>query len=82
MTAKTETIWSLVEAQANATPDKVAVESDSGSLTYAELIERAEQLAANLISHGVSVEDHVGIALPRTTEMLVGMLGILPGPHW
>ncbi len=71
------TIWSLIEAQAKATPDKTAVESENGSCSYSDLIARAEQLAANLVSRGVSVEDHVGIALPRTTEMLVGMLGIL-----
>jgi len=77
MTSKNVTIWSLVEAQAAKAPDKIAVESDSGSYSYAELVARAEDLAAHLVQIGVSEEDHVGIAVPRTAEMLVGVLGIL-----
>lgn len=67
----------LIEAQVARTPERIAVEADEGCLTYRELDDRANQLARFLRGLGVSPGDLVGIAMERSVEMVVGLLGIL-----
>ena len=45
--------------------------------TYRELDQRANQLAHHLRSLGVGPEICVGVGLPRSTALVVGLLGIL-----
>ncbi|QKV74666.1 non-ribosomal peptide synthetase [Amycolatopsis sp. Hca4] len=66
----------LVEAQADRTPDAVAVLGGE-PLTYRELDERANGLAAALVARGVRQEDRVGVALHRGPGLLVALLGVL-----
>jgi amino acid adenylation domain-containing protein len=70
-------VHELFEAQAARTPDAVAVTSADEQLTYAELNQRANQLARRLRSLGVGPEMLVGLCLPRCLDLYVGMLGIL-----
>ncbi|PAU75284.1 amino acid adenylation domain-containing protein [Halomonas salipaludis] len=70
-------IHHLVERQAEATPETEALVFDDQSLSYAELNARANQLAHYLIGLGVQPETRVGIAMERSIEMVVGLLGIL-----
>ena len=70
-------IHQLFEAQAQKTPDKIAVVFESQQLTYKELNQKANQLAHYLKSIGVERETKVGICLERSEKMLVGLLGIL-----
>ncbi len=65
------------EAQASRTPDQVAVVFEAEQWTYAELNRRANQLAHWLQSQGVKPDTHVGIAVERSLEMLVGLHGIM-----
>ncbi|HEX8178801.1 MAG TPA: amino acid adenylation domain-containing protein [Pyrinomonadaceae bacterium] len=67
----------LVAAQAERTPDAVALSYEGAQLSYRELDERANRLAHYLQSLGVGPETLVGICLERSFEMLVGLLGIL-----
>lgn len=67
----------LFEIQATAQPDRVAVVSDSGTLTYAELQSRANKLANFLRRRGVGPEQVVAILVDRSPQMVVGVLGIL-----
>jgi len=67
----------LIEAQARQTPDSVAVADAKQQLTYRELNARANQLARYLRKLGVGPEVLVGIALERSAELLVALLGIL-----
>jgi amino acid adenylation domain-containing protein len=67
----------LVAAQAARTPDAVAVECDGECLTFAELERRASCLAYHLQTLGVGPGVLVGLALERSVELLVGLLGIL-----
>lgn len=67
----------LFEAQAEQTPDAVAVLDDSQHLTYQELNQRANQLAHALRELGVGPEVLVGLYVERSLDMLVGLLGIL-----
>ena len=67
----------LVSLQAVATPDRIAVICDSEQLTFAELDARSNQLANHLVALGVGSEQLVAIAVERSAEMLVGLLGIM-----
>lgn len=65
------------EAQADRTPDAVALVDDGRSLTYRELDRRANQLANALIAQGTQPDQMIGIYVERSIEMMVGLLGIL-----
>ncbi|RNB58932.1 amino acid adenylation domain-containing protein [Brevibacillus gelatini] len=72
-----ETVHELVAKMARKLPEQTAVVSAEGSLTYAELERRANQLANYLRQQGVTAETPVGICVERSMEMIVGQLGIL-----
>jgi len=67
----------LVEAQVARTPNAVAVEHASVSLTYLELNQRANQLAHFLAKRGIGPESKVGICLRRSLELPVALLAVL-----
>jgi amino acid adenylation domain-containing protein len=70
-------IHHLFETQMRNTPDAVAVVLEQEHITYGQLNARANQLAHFLRRLGVGPEVAVGLCLPRSLEMLVGVLGIL-----
>src|SRR5918992_3308734 len=63
--------------RARISPDAAALAWDGGRFTYAELDQRAEALAGRLRELGVGPEVLVGIALPRSPEMIVALLAVL-----
>ncbi|MGO3354903.1 MAG: amino acid adenylation domain-containing protein, partial [Halomonas sp.] len=67
----------LIEQQTAATPETTALVFEDQSLSYAELNTRANRLAHYLIDLGVKPETHIGIAMERSIEMVVGLLAIL-----
>ncbi len=67
----------LFEAQAERTPETVAVTFKEQQLTYAELNRRANCLAQHLCAMGVGAEMPVGILLERSPEMIVALLAVL-----
>ena len=71
------TLPELFAAQAERTPDAVAVVFEDSSLSYAALDRQANQLAHRLRKYGVGPESVVGLCLNRSLEMIVGLLGIL-----
>ncbi|WP_133595275.1 non-ribosomal peptide synthetase, partial [Azoarcus indigens] len=75
--AGAQPIHRLIEAQAAARPDAVAVIFGEAQLSYGELNQRANQLAHHLTGRGVGPEVKVGIAVERSLEMVVGLLAIL-----
>lgn len=66
-----------IEDQVERTPDAIAVIFGNTQLTYRELNQRANQLAAHLQQLGVEPEILVGICVERSLEMVIGLLGIL-----
>jgi len=70
-------IHELFEQQARHRPDAVALTYRGNSVTYDELNARSNQLAHYLSEIGIGVGDLVGIAMPRSSEMIVGILGTL-----
>ncbi|WP_328489126.1 non-ribosomal peptide synthetase [Streptomyces zaomyceticus] len=67
----------LVEGQAADVPHATAVISEAVTLSYGELNARANRLAHHLAARGVGAEDIVVIALPRSVDMIVGLLAAL-----
>uniref|UniRef100_UPI0013D93625 non-ribosomal peptide synthetase n=1 Tax=Pyxidicoccus caerfyrddinensis TaxID=2709663 RepID=UPI0013D93625 len=67
----------LFEARARAAPEALAVSFGAQRLTYGELEHRANQLAHHLRGLGVGPEVRVGLCMPRSVELVVGLLGIL-----
>jgi natural product biosynthesis luciferase-like monooxygenase protein/amino acid adenylation domain-containing protein/non-ribosomal peptide synthase protein (TIGR01720 family) len=67
----------LFEEQAARTPDAVALVFDNQQLTYAELNNKANQLAHYLRKQGVGPEVPVGIMLERSPELIIALLGVL-----
>ncbi|VVE25297.1 non-ribosomal peptide synthetase [Pandoraea anhela] len=66
-----------IDAQAAARADAVAVSDADGQVTYADLVSRANRVAQALIRAGVEPEARVGLAMSRSTDLIVAMLGIL-----
>ncbi|MGH3825003.1 MAG: amino acid adenylation domain-containing protein, partial [Pseudonocardiaceae bacterium] len=75
-------VWSeLFEAQVVRTPDSPAVMchrdgSSRDELTYRELNERANRLARLLIARGIGPEQLVGLAFPRSLDMITALLAV------
>ncbi|MDP9897429.1 amino acid adenylation domain-containing protein [Variovorax boronicumulans] len=76
-TMATHAVHRLVERQALASPDAVALVSQGTSLSYREVNARANRLAHRLIALGVKPEAKVGIAMARSAEVFIGLLAIL-----
>ncbi|MFE7048784.1 amino acid adenylation domain-containing protein, partial [Streptomyces californicus] len=71
------TVPALFEAAAAAHPEAIAVAEGTERLTYAQLNARANRLAHTLIAQGVGPESVVALALPRSVDLVVGVLGVL-----
>lgn len=66
----------LTEASQRA-PDRIAVRTGDGSLTYGELDLAADRVAGALADLGVDRGDRVGLHLDKTTEAIAAVYGIL-----
>ncbi|GAB3740918.1 hypothetical protein GCM10027598_71130 [Amycolatopsis oliviviridis] len=71
------TVPELVAAQAVRTPDATAVVAGSAALSYRELDARAGRLATLLRGRGIGPDVVVAVALPRTADLAVALLGVL-----
>ncbi|WP_418121736.1 non-ribosomal peptide synthase/polyketide synthase [Variovorax sp. 160MFSha2.1] len=67
----------LVERQARVRPEATALIMGDTELSYAELDARANRLAHRLIALGVRPESRVGLAVERSIETVVALLGVL-----
>ncbi|WP_406205850.1 AMP-binding protein [Kitasatospora sp. NBC_01560] len=56
-------------------PDAIAVVDGDRTVSYAELVGWARDIAALLAGHGVTAEDRVGVTGPRGAEVVAAMLG-------
>ncbi len=63
--------------QVARTPQALALVSGDERYTYAELGARVFGLARWLRERGIGAEDVVGIGMPRSAEMVIGVLGVL-----
>ncbi|KOV53495.1 hypothetical protein ADL00_34060, partial [Streptomyces sp. AS58] len=71
------TLPELFQARIAKQPDAVAVVFGGAEVTYSELDERANRLARLLIRRGIGPECIVGLAVPRSVDLIVGLLAVL-----
>ncbi|MFM9162187.1 MAG: AMP-binding protein, partial [Methylocystis sp.] len=71
------TLPELFAAQVEKSPDAIALIFGDEEVSYRALDARANQLARYLISQNIGPEDIVAIALDRSIEMVVSLLGVL-----
>ncbi|HEX3730941.1 MAG TPA: amino acid adenylation domain-containing protein, partial [Opitutaceae bacterium] len=74
---RSASLVSLVRDQAFRTPEAIAAADGRRTLTYRELLARAQGLARRLRAAGVKPEDRVGLCLGRSVELVASLLGIL-----
>ncbi|WP_329018155.1 non-ribosomal peptide synthetase [Streptomyces sp. NBC_01601] len=72
-----ESVPALFRRRVLGTPDAPAVRDATTTLTYRELDALTDSVAAGLTARGIGPEDRVAVALPRTRELLVTLLGVL-----
>ncbi|GAB2948295.1 hypothetical protein GCM10027280_41280 [Micromonospora polyrhachis] len=70
-------IVDLFRSQAARRPEAIAIRDGEASITYAELDRRTDELAQRLRTLGAGPEQLIGIALPRSAEVVVAMLAVL-----
>ncbi|MEU2396304.1 amino acid adenylation domain-containing protein, partial [Streptomyces sp. NPDC007369] len=75
--AATTGLPEMFAAQVTAKPDAVALVCGDVDWTYGQLNARANQFAHALIARGVGPEQVVAVALPRSPESIVAVLGVL-----
>ena len=66
----------ILDRAAEAAPDREAFRCEGKSLTYGELLLRANGLAEWLVAHGVNRGDRVGIYLSKSLESAIAIYGI------
>jgi amino acid adenylation domain-containing protein/non-ribosomal peptide synthase protein (TIGR01720 family) len=76
-TVPEQTIPELFQDQVARTPDASALVCEDRTLTYRELDERADRIADELLRRGAGPEDLVVLALPRSEDLVAGLLGVL-----
>jgi tyrocidine synthetase-3 len=71
------TFMEYFERRVEKAPDAAAVTCSAQVVTYKELNKKSNQLACMLKERGVLADNIVGIMVPRSVEMIIGILGIL-----
>jgi len=74
---KNKTIHGLFEDQVMKTPDNIAVICGRDRITYRELNEKSNQVAAKLIEMGVKHDTVVSLMMDQSIELIVGIMGVL-----
>ncbi|WP_323120782.1 condensation domain-containing protein, partial [Burkholderia alba] len=69
-------IHQLVQQQVQLHPDALAIVCGPTSVTYAQLDDRANQLAHHLLSLGLSPDARIALCAQRTPELVVAMLAV------
>ncbi|WP_179321073.1 polyketide synthase [Winogradskyella helgolandensis] len=67
----------IIARQAKVTPDNIALKFENSEITYKDLEQKANSLAHCLIEQGVKPNTFVGLALPRSIELVVSLLAIM-----
>src|ERR1700736_5016838 len=69
-----DTVYALVRAHAQRTPDRIAVRSAHGDLSYRALVTQVDAFAADLARKGVIAGQRVAVWLPSRPETVIALL--------
>jgi len=69
-----DTIYALVRAHAQRTPDKIAVRTRHAVFSYRQLLEAADNFAADLAARGLQPGQRVAVWLPGRIETVVTLV--------
>lgn len=72
-----ETIHQMIEKQSKKTPNDIALVCGNEKVSYKLMNELTYNLACYLRQRGVGPNDVIGIMVPRSLEMLLGIIGVL-----
>lgn len=72
-----KTIHQLFEEKVAETPEAIALLFENKQMTYTDLNQKANDVAATLVQAGIGRGDYVGVFLKRGFEMVIGTIGIL-----
>jgi amino acid adenylation domain-containing protein len=67
----------LIERQSATAPDRIAVRHDGASVTYRQLEENANRIAARLRRAAVQPGDRVALCMKRTPQLIAALWAIL-----
>ena len=70
-------LLNLIKHQVQANPDHIALEFGDENLTYRQVDARSNQISRILNVNQIGPDSKVGICLKRSSELVVGILGIL-----
>lgn len=73
----TDTVWSLIEKQAQAHPEHTAIIDGHAEIDYDRLMARAGAIGGELQARGVEPGSLVGVCMSRTWELVATLVGIL-----
>jgi len=69
-----DTIYALVQAHAERIPNRIAIRSAHGDLSYRALVAHADVFASDLASKGVIAGQRVAVWLPSRVETVIALL--------
>jgi acyl-CoA synthetase (AMP-forming)/AMP-acid ligase II len=69
-----DTVYSLVRAHAQRTPERIAVRSAHGALSYRALLTQVDAFADDLARKGVTAGQRVAVWLPSRRETIVALV--------
>ena len=72
-----QSLHQLFEAQVRRTPTAIALQQNDIQISYAEVNQRANQLAYYLQAQGVGREQLVGLYIERSVDLIIGLLAVL-----
>ncbi|UQS17170.1 amino acid adenylation domain-containing protein [Pseudomonas sp. HS6] len=72
-----ECLHDFLTARVALAPEATAAVFNDSLLTNAQLEQRAEQVACSLLGKGISPGSRIAIQVPRSLDMLAGVIGIL-----
>ncbi|MFT4167246.1 MAG: amino acid adenylation domain-containing protein [Microlunatus sp.] len=76
-TVAADTVLDRLRSAAVAHPDRIALIGAGVEIGYGELVRRVDRLARWLAARGIGPDDLVALALPRSPDAVVAMLGVL-----
>jgi non-ribosomal peptide synthetase component E (peptide arylation enzyme) len=69
-----DTVYALVQAHAQRAPNRIAIRSAHGDLSYRVLVAHADAFASELASKGVIAGQRIAVWLPSRAETAIALL--------